>query len=65
MPIQIPYYKKKEAIIYMINHYENNCLNYLTLDMPVNDIEFLYDFDMEYVEHYKNELKLLEQITYN
>lgn len=63
--IQIYYYRKRESLLYMIQHYEENCNRYLHLDMPICDIEELYDFDKEYVKRYQNELLLLNQKTWN
>lgn len=65
MNIQIDYRRKRNALTHMLLHYETNCINYLQLDMPVRDIQTLYDFDKEYVARYEKELQLLEEITWN
>lgn len=63
--IQIPYYQKREAILYMLNHYKENCAKYLKLDFKQSDIDILIEIDSEYVQHYQRELQLLEQTTFN
>lgn len=65
MNIQIDYLRKKNALTYMLLHYQARCQQYLHMDMPVNDIQTLYDFEMEYVARYEKELQLLEEITWN
>ena len=65
MKIQIPYFRKREALLYMLRHYNENCNNYLQLDFKQSDIEELYEIDMQYVKKYEAELRLLDQTFLN
>jgi hypothetical protein len=58
------YTSKKAAFLYMIEHYENNCLAYLDYEkvkhMKLDDLQLLYDYDEGMVDIYQQELLLLE-----
>ncbi len=65
MTTKIPYLQQKNHLMYMLEHHQNNCLNYLDLDRMVDDIQTLYDFDQKYVAHYREKIQMLECVTWN
>lgn len=55
------YIENKSALLFMITHYENKCLDYeVHSDMCLDDLYQLYEYDQHMVDIYKQELILLE-----
>jgi hypothetical protein len=65
MKIQIPYYRKREALLFMLKHYKANCEKYIELDLRQSDIQVLIEFDTEYIRHYEKELEILDKTFLN
>ncbi|MCW3111332.1 MAG: hypothetical protein JWQ09_5838 [Segetibacter sp.] len=55
------YHEKKGALIFLINHYESMCIEYIKCHtLTIDELEVLWRYDDSMITHYTQELLLLE-----